>query len=339
MKRTIILLAALLGLLSYATPCFADSPITSTPIYLAYDDVEIVTKASETGIVDDEIAHYLASPSNSIDIKAAVINGLDTDFKNKDNAERYSKIVYGKSVSELNIDSLNGHELFCLGYLMAVDDYFNTDKASELMQKARVKMSNSLTVGLVSAVVYSQQYINNQEQWTKIWTVTEEVINDKKLQQDLRREAAAIIVDYMSSYSEKPVINIFADENIIVLGIGNPILTINDIPFEIDLGRETKPELKNGRTFLPISPLINALGGTTKWDAKQQKVTILLEGDQIELWVGKNTIVVNGVERKIDVAPYLSNSRTMLPIRFIIENLGYEVKWDGETEEVIITVK
>jgi len=31
------------------------------------------------------------------------------------------------------------------------------------------------------------------------------------------------------------------------------------------------------------------------------------------------------------------NGRTMLPIRFVSENLGCEVKWDGSTQIVTIT--
>ena len=41
-----------------------------------------------------------------------------------------------------------------------------------------------------------------------------------------------------------------------------------------------------------------------------------------------------------DVAPYISDSeRTMLPLRFIAENLDCEVNWDGLTKQVTITIK
>lgn len=38
----------------------------------------------------------------------------------------------------------------------------------------------------------------------------------------------------------------------------------------------------------------------------------------------------------LDVAPFIKNGRTMVPIRFISEVLGYEVEWDNLTREVTI---
>ena len=40
-----------------------------------------------------------------------------------------------------------------------------------------------------------------------------------------------------------------------------------------------------------------------------------------------------------DVAPKIVNDRTMLPARFIAENLGATVEWDGEKQLVTITGK
>lgn len=36
-------------------------------------------------------------------------------------------------------------------------------------------------------------------------------------------------------------------------------------------------------------------------------------------------------------APMIKDSRTFVPIRFISEQLGYKVDWDGETKTVTIT--
>lgn len=38
-----------------------------------------------------------------------------------------------------------------------------------------------------------------------------------------------------------------------------------------------------------------------------------------------------------DVAPIIRNERTMLPIRFIVENLGGEVAWNDVAQKVTIT--
>ncbi|MBO5369364.1 MAG: copper amine oxidase N-terminal domain-containing protein [Clostridia bacterium] len=38
-----------------------------------------------------------------------------------------------------------------------------------------------------------------------------------------------------------------------------------------------------------------------------------------------------------DVAPILINGRTMLPARFVAENLGAQVAWDSVKQQVIIS--
>jgi hypothetical protein len=51
---------------------------------------------------------------------------------------------------------------------------------------------------------------------------------------------------------------------------------------------------------------------------------------------------VNGVSTPIDstdakVVPEIINGRTMLPLRFVTENLGATVGWDQNTQTITIT--
>jgi hypothetical protein len=333
MKKFVFILYILASILFLSTPVSADSPITSTDFHTAYLDLEIVKKAAEQGLIDNEIANYLASSNNPIDTKAAVINALGWDYDGRNNAEKYASIIYNKSIKNIDMESLNGQELFNLGYLMAMDNYFDTTTSSSILQKANEKISNSFTVSMVNAIVYSQQIMDED-----IWVIANKVIKNKELKQDLRPEAAKIIVDYMSLYSNEPVLNPYINKNVIVMQIGNPMIEVNDNTFELDFGRGTKPELKNNRTFLPIGPLITAMGGRTSWDGSLQKVTIELNSKKVELWIGKKTAIVNGVTKQIDVAPYTSNSRTMLPLRFISENLDLSINWNITNKEITLTI-
>jgi len=113
---------------------------------------------------------------------------------------------------------------------------------------------------------------------------------------------------------------------IITLKVGDPHITINGIEKNID-SQGSKPIIQNDRTLLPIRVLIESLGGTIEWDNTQRKVTITLGYNTIELWIGKSTAKVNGVNTPIDstnpkVVPQIINGRTYLPLRFISENLG-----------------
>lgn len=121
----------------------------------------------------------------------------------------------------------------------------------------------------------------------------------------------------------------------IILNIGNPNITVNGTSKKID-AQGSKPIIQNGRTILPIRTLIESLGGTVDWNAKEQKVTITLNGHSIVLCIGKTTALVDGSKTTLDVAPQIINGRTYIPLRFVSEHLGASVNWDGTTQTITI---
>ena len=58
--------------------------------------------------------------------------------------------------------------------------------------------------------------------------------------------------------------------------------------------------------------------------------------NSIRLGIGKKIALVNGNTVENDVAPFIENDRTMLPIRFIAETLGAKVEWFEATRQVRI---
>ncbi len=59
--------------------------------------------------------------------------------------------------------------------------------------------------------------------------------------------------------------------------------------------------------------------------------------DVFTLSIGQNTASVFGEMKESDVQPIIRNDRTMLPARFVAENLGAEVFWEEETK--VVTIK
>ena len=70
-----------------------------------------------------------------------------------------------------------------------------------------------------------------------------------------------------------------------------------------------------------------------KWTEKDNSI------NQIILTIGKKDAQVFGKSKSNDVAPKIEKDRTMLPARFVAENLGAKVEWNGEKELVTITGK
>ena len=68
-----------------------------------------------------------------------------------------------------------------------------------------------------------------------------------------------------------------------------------------------------------------------KWTEKDNSI------NQIILTIGKKDAQVFGKAKSNDIAPKIVNNRTMLPARFVAENLGARVEWVEKEQKVIIT--
>ncbi len=148
---------------------------------------------------------------------------------------------------------------------------------------------------------------------------------------------------YTNSVSVKTLLSA-VKKAVIALQPDSKTMTVNGVRKEIDPGRETKPVIipKWGRTVVPIRAIVEASGGTIGWDPKERKVTINFNDTVINLWIDKPKAEVNGVMKWIDpnnhdVKPIIVNGRTMLPLRFVAENLGCKVDWDPTTRTITIT--
>jgi hypothetical protein len=120
------------------------------------------------------------------------------------------------------------------------------------------------------------------------------------------------------------------------LQINNKKVKVNGLEKDIDPENGTAPIIVDGRTILPIRVIIEELGGTVDWNAKTRTATILLDGTTIEITINNNKAKVNGINKDLDVPAQIINGKTFIPLRFIVQNLGCDVTWDGTTGSVNI---
>jgi hypothetical protein len=145
--------------------------------------------------------------------------------------------------------------------------------------------------------------------------------------------------DKANNVSTKTLTVYYAKTTILVLYIGSNRMTTSDGE---TITLDSPPVIVEGRTLVPIRPIVEKLGGTVGWDSIERKVTITLGDKTLELWIGKNTAKVNGTTVLIDssntkVVPQIISERTMLPVRFVAESLGAKVDWDGTAKKITIT--
>lgn len=58
--------------------------------------------------------------------------------------------------------------------------------------------------------------------------------------------------------------------------------------------------------------------------------------DYMVVTVDNQAAIVNGRQVVSPAAPVIINETTLIPLRFVTENLGYDVKWDGALEQITI---
>ena len=100
---------------------------------------------------------------------------------------------------------------------------------------------------------------------------------------------------------------------------------------------DVPPQTINDRTMVPLRAIFEAMGAEIEWDGDTQTVAAVKDETVVVAVIGSNIIYVNDEEIIIDVPPMIKDGRTLVPVRFITEAFGYNVKWNEKTRSVIIT--
>jgi len=92
-----------------------------------------------------------------------------------------------------------------------------------------------------------------------------------------------------------------------------------------------------GRVLVPLRGVFEAMNAVVDYDAGERKVFASREGTQIQLTIGSRRAIVNDQVRMLDVPAQVRLGRTLVPLRFVSEALGAEVRWSEFQRTVYIT--
>lgn len=96
------------------------------------------------------------------------------------------------------------------------------------------------------------------------------------------------------------------------------------------------PVVKEGNTLIPFRTIAEALEAEVVWNPKDKTITVTKDGTTIKLVLGSKTAWVNGVKKQLDVSPEVVNGSTLIPTRFVSESIGADVKWESESQTVVV---
>lgn len=115
--------------------------------------------------------------------------------------------------------------------------------------------------------------------------------------------------------------------------IGGNEMYANDKAIALDV----PAYISNGYTMLPVRAVTEALSGSAivRWDDPTKTVTITFGSRVINMTVGSNVMVINGVNVAMQAKCEITDSRAFIPLRDMGYALGLnddKIKWDDTTK-------
>ncbi len=148
---------------------------------------------------------------------------------------------------------------------------------------------------------------------------------------------------------DKPTVNLPADEelssaerkkDVICLKVGKSMTISYGLKKNIDDENPlVVPYIIHDRTMVPIRFISEALGADVLWENGWSGCIIKKAGKEIKLEFGSSEFFVNGEKFSFEVPVEVVHDRTMVPIRFVSEQLDCDVYWEAINSAVIISPK
>ncbi|MDR0271815.1 MAG: CAP domain-containing protein [Clostridiales bacterium] len=99
---------------------------------------------------------------------------------------------------------------------------------------------------------------------------------------------------------------------------------------------DQEPVIINGRTLVPIRGVFEQMGFAVEWLSETRQVKLLRHDAVIIITINSRTFYANGDTHDLDVPAQIIGGRTMLPLRAVLESVGYSLEWDSQAQSITI---
>jgi len=130
---------------------------------------------------------------------------------------------------------------------------------------------------------------------------------------------------------------------LVVLGVAPYHSTMADDGVKIKINGELRNfspggKLVAGRTMLPVRYIVEdpVVKGQAFWEPEAQRVTIKCGSNEFIFVIGSPVALINGTPFNLDVAPFIYQGRTYLPLRFFAERMGATVAWKARQNTALV---
>ncbi|HZG74981.1 MAG TPA: stalk domain-containing protein, partial [Paenibacillus sp.] len=111
--------------------------------------------------------------------------------------------------------------------------------------------------------------------------------------------------------------------------VGDALVNVKGKRIDFD----SQPKIVDGRMFVPIKQIADALQAKTTWNAAEQSITLTDEAKKlaVTLALGSKSARKNGAAVTLEAAPFSANGRTYIPLSFVADAFGLAKSWDDKT--------
>lgn len=105
------------------------------------------------------------------------------------------------------------------------------------------------------------------------------------------------------------------------------------------LSTDASPYIKPGAnvTMVPLRVISENLGAQVAWSQADKTATIQKDGSTLVLTLGSSAVQVGDSTVNLEASVEISSGRTMVPLRFVSEQLGITVDWNGKNRTITLT--
>lgn len=94
---------------------------------------------------------------------------------------------------------------------------------------------------------------------------------------------------------------------------------------------ESDPRIEKGTTMVPFREIFQALGVKVTYDSKTKSISSSKGNTTVVVFIGQTGAMKNGKAMELTIAPYVDKGVTYVPLRFVGEAYGADVKYSNNT--------
>jgi len=119
----------------------------------------------------------------------------------------------------------------------------------------------------------------------------------------------------------------------VVLTLDNTEALLNNVPYQLEI----PPVVVNGTTFLPVRFVAEEiLGAAVNWDPTTKSIGVIKKDIGVQLFLGSGQASVGGQVTELGTPPFLKDGRTLVPLRFLAENLNMSIAYKAADKTITI---